>query len=107
MDEEDEDDGVQLERRAGEPDAAGQCVEHPAAPRPPGHGGVDAERRRDRRALEVARLAARVARDPAAAHRRRHVEPRQPRQPAQHEHREQHRVHRRPQPDAEGHAGRC
>lgn len=101
MNQEDQDDGVQLEGAALEQDAAGDFPENPPPAHPPGHDGVDAEGRRDRRALEVARLARRVLGD----RRRRHVEPRQPREPAQHEHRQEHRVERRAQPDAERHAG--
>lgn len=81
MNHEDQHHGVKLERRARQPHAAGHRVVDPPLRHPPPHHGVQPQRRRDRRALKVGRLARRVLGD----RRRRHVEARQAREPAEHE----------------------
>lgn len=101
VDDEHGDDGMDLERGAGEPQAERDVVEDPALADPVGHEGVDAEGGGDGGALEVAGLAAGVLGDVGG----RHVEARQPRQPAQHEDGQQRVVQRRAQAQAEGYAG--
>lgn len=50
-------DGVDLESGAGKPGSAGNVVVNEIMRGPPSHEGVKSQRRRDGRALEVARLA--------------------------------------------------
>ena len=70
VDEEQPDDGVHLEEGIGKPDTARERLVDPALAYPPGHEGVQAERRRDGGSLEVLRLAALVL----GNHRSRHIE---------------------------------
>lgn len=73
----------------------------PALRQPVRHQGVEGERRRDGRALEVARLAGGVLGD----RRHRHVEARQPRQAAEHEEGKAQVVERRADAEREGDRG--
>lgn len=102
MDEEQEHDGVDLEGGAREPGAARHGVEDAVLRHPPGHEGVEPERRRDGRALEVARLARRVLGDVGCCH----VEAGQAREAAEHEGGETDVVEGCAEADAEGYAGR-
>ncbi|KAL2255067.1 hypothetical protein VTK26DRAFT_4202 [Humicola hyalothermophila] len=91
-------DRVQLEGGASEPDAARERVVYPAARQPPGHEGVERERRRDRRALKVLGL----ARGVLGYGRGGHVEAREARQAAEHEEGQAEVVDGRADADREG-----
>lgn len=101
VDHEQERDGVDLERGAGEPEAAGDGAEDAVLRDPVGHEGVEAERRGDGRALEVARLAGGVLGDVG----RGDVEPREAREAAEHEGGQAGVVEGGAEADAEGYAG--
>ncbi len=72
---------MHLQRTPRKPDTPRQSVVHPPLGKPPRHERVEAERRRDGRALEVARLAGAVLGDAG----RRDVEARQAGQAAEDE----------------------
>lgn len=93
---------MNLERGAREPGAARHGVEDTVLRHPPGHEGVEPQRRRDGRALEVARLARRIFGDVDC----RDVEAGQAREAAEHEDGEKGMVEGCAKADAEGYTGR-
>lgn len=101
VNQEQEHDGVDLERGAREPSAAWHGVEDAVLRHPPGHEGVEPQRRGDGRALEVARLARRILGDVGC----RDVEAGQAREAAEHEDGETGMVEGCAEADAEGHTG--
>lgn len=102
MDEEQEHHGVDLEGGAGEPEAAGDVSQDAVLGNPPRHESVEAQGRRDGRALEVARLARGVLGDVGG----RDVEAGEARETAEDKDHEADVVKSRAHADAEGYAGR-
>ncbi|KAK5625575.1 hypothetical protein RRF57_001291 [Xylaria bambusicola] len=102
MDEEQEYHGVNLERGASEPEAAGNFGEDAVLRDPPCHEGVEAQCRRDGCALEVARLPRGVLRDVGC----RDIEASKTCQTAEYKDHEADVIESCAQANAEGYAGR-
>lgn len=92
-------DGVHGQNRVLKPDTTRQVVVDPPAVHPVCHHGVQSQRCRDRRALEVLRFSGSILGDHSGGD----VEARKASQPTEHEEGEQDVVGGRTQADGEGH----